>query len=158
MTKAQRITLFLLRISLGWLFLYSGITKILDPSWSAVGYLSGAKMLPGLFAWFASPEVLPIVNILNSWGQLLIGSALLLGVGVRIASVSGILMMALYYLPILDFPYPNAHSLLVDEHVVYAAGLAMLMAYRAGTVWGLTRWCANLPLCRRFPNLHSLAQ
>ena len=39
----QKISLFFLRVFLGGLFFYAGITKVLDPSWTAAGYLKGAK-------------------------------------------------------------------------------------------------------------------
>lgn len=137
MLKTQKITLFLLRISMGWLFFYAGITKILNPEWSAAGYLSNPQMFPDFYAWLLSPSVLPIVNILNEWGLTLIGVALILGAFVRTASILGAAMMILYYLPILAFPYPNTHSYIVDDHIIYALALLVLAAFHAGRVWGL---------------------
>lgn len=133
----QNLSLFLLRISLGWLFFYSGITKVLDSSWSAAGYLEGAKTFPDLFAFFLQPNILPIVNLLNEWGQLLLGVSLILGVFVRLSAWGGVLLMILYYLPVLDFPYPNAHSYIVDEHIIYICALLVLLSFNAGKVWGL---------------------
>jgi thiosulfate dehydrogenase [quinone] large subunit len=135
----QKISLFLLRISIGWLFFYAGITKVLDPSWTAKGYLMGAKTFPELFNFFLKPDILPIVNFLNQWGLLLIGVALILGVFMRTATVAGISLMILYYLPILNFPYPNTHSYIVDEHIIYALVLVVLLASGAGRAWGLQR-------------------
>lgn len=156
MITAQRLALAALRLGMGWLFLYAGVTKVINPAWSAEGYLRGAKTLPGLFAWFASPDVLPLTNFLNEWGLTLVGLALILGLFVRFASVAGITLMALYYLSTLDFPYPNPHSYLVDEHVIYAFAFFVLASFRAGRVYGLENWCAGLPLCRRFPRLRAL--
>ena len=48
------IALFALRLSLGWLLFYAGITKVFDTSWSAAGYLAGAKTFPALFQWTGS--------------------------------------------------------------------------------------------------------
>ena len=45
--------------------------------------------------------------------------------------------MILYYLPILDFPYPNPHAYLVDEHIIYILVLVVLASVRAGRIWGL---------------------
>ncbi len=154
-SRFQKISLFLLRLSLGWMFFYSGITKVLDPAWSAAGYLKGAKTLPGLYQWLMSPDIINITNFLNEWGQLLIGIALILGLFTRFASIMGVLLMALYYLPILDFPYPNAHAFIVDEHIVYSFALLVLASLRAGRVWGLENWCAKLPICSRFPRLRN---
>ncbi|MBP9772055.1 MAG: DoxX family protein [Candidatus Pacebacteria bacterium] len=139
----QRISLFLLRISLGWLFFYAGITKVLNASWTSSGYLAGAKTFPELFQFFAQPNVLPFVDFLNEWGLTLIGLSLIIGVFTRLSSVLGIILMALYYLPILQFPYPNEHAYIVDEHVVYAIGLLVIYAFDAGRVWGLGRFLAR---------------
>ena len=93
------------RVALGVLFFYAGITKVLNPSWSAAGYLNSAKTFPGLFQWFASAGNLGWVNLVNEWGLTLVGVALISGLLVRWASLGGILLMILYYLPVLEFPY-----------------------------------------------------
>ena len=153
MTSWQRTTLFLLRLSLGWLFLYAGISKIFNPAWSAAGYLHGAKTFTGLYEWLAQPGILPVVNVLNEWGALLLGVSLLLGIFVRLSTVLGAVLMLLYYIPILEFPYVGEHAFLVDEHIVYALALLVLGSLRAGRVWGLETWCSNLPICSRYPRL-----
>jgi len=153
MERYQNITLFALRLSLGWLFFYAGITKVLNPNWTAEGYLRGAKTFFGFYQWLAGPDILPVVNFLNEWGLTLIGISLIVGIGVRLSSLLGALLMLLYYFPVLDFPYPNPHSYLVDEHIIYALVLLLLASFRAGRVWGLENWCSNLPICSKFPRL-----
>ena len=155
MTKMQQLSLFSLRLSVGWLLFYAGLTKVLDPAWSAAGYLAGAKTFTVFYSWLAGPGLLPIINFLNGWGVMLLGLALILGIFVRLSAWLGVLLMLLYYLPILDFPYPNAHSLIVDEHVIYALALIILANFHAGQAWGLETWCSNLPLCSKFPKLRS---
>lgn len=136
-----KIPLFLLRISIGWMFFYAGITKVLDSTWSAAGYLNTAKTLPGLFHWFASPGMLPLTNLVNEWGLTLIGAALILGLGVRLSGVLGAVLMLLYYLPILDFPHPDPHSYIVDQHIILIFSLLLLAALHAGRTWGLdAKW------------------
>ncbi len=139
MTHFQKVSLFLLRVSLGWLFFWAGITKVLNPAWSAAGYLNSAKTLPDLFKWFASPGLLPITNFITEWGLVLLGISLILGVLIRFSAPLGVLLMALFYLPILDFPYPNPHSFLVDEHVVYSMGLLVLTAFHADRFWSVRK-------------------
>ncbi len=153
MTQFQKISMFLLRVSMGWFFFYAGITKVINPQWSAVGYLTSAKSFSGFFGALASPGVLPLVNFVNEWGLTLLGISLILGIGVRLSSILGAALMLLYYFPILDFPYPNPHSFLIDEHIIYAAALLFLGALRAGRTWGLENWCSNLPICSKFPKL-----
>lgn len=153
MTAGQRYALFALRISLGWLFFYAGVTKVLNPDWSAAGYLQSAKTLTGLYHWFAQPGVLPIVNFINEWGALLIGVSLLLGIFVRLSTTAGALLMLLYYVPVLEFPYIGQNSFLIDEHIIYAAALLLLGSLSAGRVWGLETWCSHLPICSKYPRL-----
>lgn len=138
---------------MGWMMLYAGITKVLDPNFSAAGYLQGAKTFSGFYTWLLSQNILPTVNFLNEWGLTLLGISLILGIGVRLSSLLGALLMLLYYFPIIQFPYPNPHSYIVDEHIIYVFVLLFFAAVRAGRVWGLENWCANLPLCSRFPRL-----
>lgn len=149
----KKITLFLLRVSIGWLFFYAGITKVLDPQWSAAGYLKMAKTFPGFYQSLTDAAILPLINSINEWGLTILGISLILGIGVRLFSFLGAILMLLYYFPVLDFPKAGDHSYLVDEHIIYALVLFYFAAYKAGRVYGLEEWCANLPICRRFPKL-----
>jgi len=122
---------------------YAGITKILNPTWSAAGYLKGAKTFTGFYQWLLSPDILPTINFVNEWGLALLGVSLIFGVFVRLSSVLGAVLMLLYYFVILDFPHPNAFSYIVDEHVIYALVLIFFAATRAGRVWGLENWLSQ---------------
>ncbi len=152
MDKISWITLAVLRVSIGWLMFYAGITKILDPNWSAAGYLQSAKTFTGLFQRLAQPNILPFINFINEWGLTLLGVSLILGVFVRISSILGAALMMLYYLPVLEFPYV-AHGFLVDEHIIYVAALLFFAAIHAGRYYGLENWCSNLPICHKFPKI-----
>jgi thiosulfate dehydrogenase [quinone] large subunit len=138
---------------MGWLMFYAGITKVLNPEWSAAGYLKGAKTFAGFYQWLTSPGLLPIVNFVNEWGLTLLGISLILGIGVRLSSILGAVLMLLYYFPVFDFPYPNPHSFIVDDHIIYAVVLLLFASLRAGRTWGLENWCSNLPICSKFPRL-----
>ena len=140
LNKLPKLSLLLLRLTIGWMFFYAGITKVLNDSWTASGYLAGAKNFTGFYQWLASPAILPITNFLNEWGLTLLGVALILGVFVRISSLLGAGMMLLYYLVILEFPYPNAHAYIVDEHIIYIAILLFFAATQAGRFYGFDRW------------------
>lgn len=156
MTQFQKLSLFFLRIAMGWMMFYAGITKILNPEWSSVGYLKNAKSFTGFYQWLVNPGVLPIVNFVNEWGLTLLGISLILGIFVRLSSILGAILMLLYYFPILSFPYPNPHSYIVDEHIIYALVLLLFASFRAGRVFGLENWCYNLPICSKFPRLRAL--
>ena len=101
----RHISLFFLRIALGGLFLYAGISKILDPSWTAKSFLNAAQTFHGFYTWLASPALLPVIDFVNEWALALLGLSLLLGIFVRLSSTLGAVLMLLYYFPGLSFPY-----------------------------------------------------
>ena len=123
--KTNTVSIFL-RLAFGWLFFYAGFTKVINPEWSAAGFLNNAQTFSSFYGWLASPNILPIVDFLNQWGLTLIGAALILGVFVRLSAYLGALLMILYYFPTLSFPYAGEHSLLVDDHIIYALALLLL--------------------------------
>jgi|SRR3989344_3643077 len=155
MTKAQKISLLLLRLSLGSLFFYGGIIKIMDPNWSAAAYLRGAKTFASFYLWLMQPGILPVVNFLNEWGLTLLGWALILGIFVRLAAYAGVPLMLLYYFSqsTMRFPFPSAGSFIFDQRIIFSLALILLANFEAGRYWGLEDWCRNLPICSRFPKL-----
>lgn len=155
MATFPKVSLFLLRVGTGWLMLYAGLTKVFDPTWSAEGYLRGAKTFAQFYHWFLQPGVLPVIDFINEWGLTLLGLSLVLGVFVRLGSILGAVLMLLYYFPVLQFPFVPPHSFIVDDHIIDALVLLFLGAVHAGRVWGLERWCSNLPICSRFPRLRA---
>lgn len=152
----MKIYIFLLRVSLGALFFYAGITKVIDPNWSAVGYLKSAKTFSEFYNLFTYPEILPIINFINEWGLTILGISFLLGIFVRLTSWFGAFLMLLYYFPVLQFPFVGEHSFLVDEHIVYIFSLLLVGSLKAGRIWGLEKWCSDLPICSKYPKLREL--
>ena len=130
-----------LRVLLGWLFFYAGVTKILDASWTATGFLESAKTFSGFYSFLAHPLLIGLVNVANEWGLTLIGLALIFGFWVRIASLLGIIMMILYYFAANNLPLV-ANGFLVDQHIIYAAALLVLRYLDAGLYLGLDGWKA----------------
>mgnify|MGYP000495303858 CR=1 FL=1 len=130
--------ILLLRFSLGWLFFYAGITKVVNPEWTAKGFLENANTFSGFYSWLASPNILPIVDLLNQWGLTLIGLALIFGLIVRFSSYLGAIMMLLYYFPRLTFPYVGEHSMVIDEHIIYAAAFLVLASMSSNHIWSLS--------------------
>lgn len=133
-----------LRLVMGWVFLQAGIEKLLDPNWTAAGYLQNAvadtNPLQGLFADMAG---MAWVDPLVVYGQLLIGIALILGVLVRWAAFWGVVMLALFWLSSLQggllAGLPVEHGYVVNSDVVYMLLLFGLGAFGAGRILGLDR-------------------
>ncbi len=153
LNKNSALALLAVRLAVGWLMFYAGITKVLAPSWSAAGYLTHAKTFAGFYAWLAQPGILPVTNFINEWGLTLLGVSLIFGIGVRFSSVLGAALMMMYYFPANSFPFVE-HGFLVDEHVIYASVLIFFAAIKAGRYYGLESWCENLPVCRNYKGLH----
>ena len=98
--KWQRGALVALRFLIGWHFLYEGLHKLIHPEWSALGFLANAQWIfSGVAEWMVSNlTVLNTVDILNTWGLILIGLGLILGLFTRVASLAGCALLLLYYL------------------------------------------------------------
>jgi thiosulfate dehydrogenase [quinone] large subunit len=149
--------IFLLRILMAWTFLYAASHQVLVPGWSVVGFLNSTKTFHDLFAIFTTPGVAPVVTFLVAYGHLAIGLSLLAGLMVRISASFGILLMLLYWMAHMDFPYiENPNNFIVDYHIVYAAVLGWLAYKGAGRVWGLDAVASRIPLFRDGQALHPL--
>jgi thiosulfate dehydrogenase [quinone] large subunit len=149
MNPRAQILLAGTRVSLGWLFFYAGITKLLNPEWSAGGFIGGAKNLTGFYGWLGSEQVLPFVNFLNEWGLTLLGVSLILGALVRLSAPLGALLMILYWIPRLQNFKPDANSFIVDQHIIYAFALLFLAAIHAGRYWGLDSKLSQIKLFKK---------
>jgi thiosulfate dehydrogenase [quinone] large subunit len=147
LSRAQTLAIVVMRVLIGWHFLYEGLSKLTSEGWSAAGYLSQARgPLEGLFRWMASePAVLDTVNSINMWGLTAIGLGLILGCFTRTASAAGILAILLFYLcnpPFVGYFYsiPTEGSyLIVNKNLVEAAALAVVLVTDSGRVAGLDR-------------------
>jgi len=134
LSKSINIVFLVMRFIMGGLMLEAGLHKLLSGSFSAAGFLSHAT---GPFAGFfiamgQNPAMLNAVNWLVPWGELLIGLALILGGAVRLASISGIIMMALFYLAALP---PDEGW--ISQAIVFIAMFAVLMVPGTGYYLGL---------------------
>lgn len=143
----QLVTLVALRMLIGWHFLYEGIAKVLNPYWTSAGYLQASQ---GPFSdWFVSlaadPGRLALVDALNKWGLVIIGAALVIGLGARVAALFGAVLLLLYYLsnpPLLGLEpaIPTEGSyLFVNKVLIEMVALLVLMAFPTSHVVGLDR-------------------
>ncbi|MFA7286829.1 MAG: DoxX family protein [Patescibacteria group bacterium] len=127
----QTKLLVLLRVTLGALFVYTGLLKLFTPGWSAAGYLAGAKNFTALYAFLGQPGIIEWVSLINEWALTLLGVALITGLFLRVAAPLGALLMLLYY-AVLPFPFQSPNSFLIDEHIIYALVLLVLASANAG--------------------------
>ncbi len=139
--------LLLLRLAIGWHFLYEGIAKLYIPNWSSASYLESSPwFLRDFFQWIlANPAVLKAVDLMNIWGLICIGLGLILGLFTRLAGFFGILLLALYYIaqpPLisLDPAVPaEGHYLFVNKNLIEIFALLVLACFPTGKIIGLDR-------------------
>ena len=148
MKKYSSYLLTILRILVGWHFLYEGITKLMDPGWTAKFYLLGSKWIfADLFHWMASaPNVLQVVDFLNVWGLILIGLSLFIGLFVRWSSVAGAVLLFFYF---VAYPPIFGHTLgavaegnyqWVDKNLIEIFILVVFAVLPVGFLYGVDRW------------------
>jgi thiosulfate dehydrogenase (quinone) large subunit len=153
------IAITLLRILVGWHFLYEGLTKLTSPSFSAAGYLKQAKgPLAGAFhSLAASPDLLANANVITMWGLALVGAFLILGLFTRLASLAGMAFVLMFYLAAppwigLSYAIPSEGSyLIINKNLVEVGALLVIFFTGSGKFAGLDRILSAL--FRRKPRL-----
>ena len=144
-SRWQLTTLVALRMLIGWHLLYEGISKLIHPEWSSIGFLSESQgPLSGFASWIISNEtVLNAVDFLNTWGLIAIGLGLIMGLFTRIASYAGAALLLVYYLMNLPFigleptgPM-EGNYLLVNKTFIEAVTLLLLAIFPDSRQYGL---------------------
>jgi len=146
-SRGPMIAITLLRVLVGWHFLYEGLTKLTAPSWSSAGYLKQARgPLAEQFRWLATqPDMLANADLITMWGLTLVGLFLVLGLFTRLASLAGIVFIVMFYLatpPFVGYFYslPSEGSyLIVNKNLVEIGALAVIFATGSGRFAGLDR-------------------
>ncbi|PIT92910.1 MAG: hypothetical protein COU06_02930 [Candidatus Harrisonbacteria bacterium CG10_big_fil_rev_8_21_14_0_10_38_8] len=159
MNKLERVFWGVLRIFMGWIFFWAFIDKVWGLGFTTApekSWLSGGSPTAGFLSFatkgpfgdiFKSLAGNPIVDWLFMVGLLFIGLCLMLGVGVKLASYSGVAMLLLMYLA--GF-IPPEHNPVLDDHIIYSVVLLGFPLYNAGRFWGLGEWWQNTTLVRKY--------
>jgi thiosulfate dehydrogenase [quinone] large subunit len=146
-SRLQMTALVVLRVVIGWHFLYEGVAKLLNPGWSATGFLLQSRgLFAGVFRWMAErPDVMAWVNPLNKWGLAFIGLGLILGCFTRLSAAAGMMLIGVYYLcnPLLVgyfYSIPmEGNYLVVNKNLVEMAALFVILVTQSGRYMGLDR-------------------
>lgn len=157
-SRAPLLAITLMRVVVGWHFLYEGVSKLTSSGWSASGYLKQAR---GPFAEFfrglaGQPNLLANVDLATMWLLTVVGILLILGLFTRLASLAGIAFILLLYLatpPFVGYFYsiPTEGSyLIVNKNVVELCALVVILVTGSGRFAGLDRIVHALFTRRRF--------
>lgn len=137
-----------LRLYLGWEWLQAGWGKLHNPAWTGskagaalAGFMNNALTktggehpdVQGWYAWFLQHAVLPhpvIWSYLVSWGEFLVGVALILGIFTAIAAFFGSIMNISYLLA----------GAVSTNPILFAIATGLVLAWKIAGWWGLDRW------------------
>lgn len=163
----------LARLAIGWIFLWAFLDKAFalgfatgrNPETGAIDFFGPAAWVnggsptdgvlqfalrgpfKGLYDGLAGQVWVEWVYMLS---MLLIGLALIFGIGIRLAAIGGIVWMAIFYTATAVWPEFNPF---LDDHVVYAIVLAGIAFVGAGRYLGLGKYWEKVPLVQRYPIL-----
>ena len=171
-TEKTFYALALVRISLGFIFLWAFLDKLLglgfatcrnpetdvvqtmcSRAWAeggspTTGFLNNA--VQGPFAdLYHNLAGVGLVDWLFMAGLLVVGVGLLLGIWVRVAAVVGAIMLFLMWTALL---WPENNPFL-DDHLVYAFALAAIYFGDSNQKWGLRAWLSQTGLVKALPLL-----
>lgn len=145
LSRGPMIAITVLRVVVGWHFLYEGIAKMTEASWSSSGYLKQARgPFAETFKWLAAqPNLLANADLITMYGLTIVGTLLILGLFTRLASIGGIGFIVLFYLcnpPFVGYFYsiPTEGSyLVVNKNLVELCALVVILVTGSGRFAGL---------------------
>lgn len=152
----------LLRLAMGWIFFWAFIDKLFgfgfastpENAWIAggsptSGFLNYASKGP-FTEFYQDLAGNPVVDMLFMSGLLLVGLALLFGIGVRIAGYSGALITLLIFSA--GF-LPPKNNPLIDHHIIYAILFLSFSLTKSGHCLGLGKRWSETKLVKKYPFL-----
>ena len=147
-TQSQLWGMTILRVLIGWHFLYEGIVKLYTPGWTAKSYMLGSVgPLAPLFRGMAkNGQVMDAVDFLNEWGLVLIGLGLFIGLLSKPCKISGIALLSLYYLAYPPFAglgintHVEGSYWIVNKNLIEISALSVLYLFPTSHITGLDRF------------------
>jgi thiosulfate dehydrogenase [quinone] large subunit len=157
--KAARYVFAGVRIAIGWTFVWAFLDKLFGfgistPEKSA--WINGGHPTAGFLGKSATGPFAGMWNdAAGTWwadwlfmlGLAAIGTALMLGIGMRIAAVAGSLLYVLMWSVVL---HPTTNPFM-DDHLIQAGVLVGLALIGAGSTLGFGKWWSQTALVRRLP-------
>ena len=147
-SRSQLSGLVILRILIGWYFMYEGLAKIFNPNWSSYPYLLDSKgfFAPIFISMTDYPFLMDVINYVNMYGLTIIGLCMILGCFVSIANVGAIGLLSLYYLshpPLIGVHYlipPEGSYLWVDKNLVMLGAVMVQHFFPSSHYIGIDRY------------------
>ena len=160
--KGTRIIIAITRFVMAAQFLWAFFDKLLGLGHTTApekAWILGGSPTAGFLTKSAAGPFKVIYNAIGGKGLtnwlfmlalLLIGLALLLGIGMKIGTISGSVLM--FFMWAATLPKPG-NIFQIDDHVVNILVLLLLLLLKAGQVAGFGRWWTSTKLVKRLPGL-----
>jgi len=164
--EGARRWLAVTRLATGFIFLWAFLDKTfglhfstgaaVDGADPSVAWIDGGTPSQGFMTHAAigpfKDTFASMASVWTDWLFMLcllgVGTAVMLGIGLRISAVAGSLLMALMW--IAEWPLEQGSTNpVVDYHVIYALVLIVCATVLAGDTWGLGRRWARSRAVRR---------
>jgi len=133
----------LLRILIGWHFLYEGVIKLFNPDWTAFGYLATAQgPFRSIFIALTSESTMGLVDTLNMLVLIFVGITLILGVFEKWGAIAGMILLAMYYFAHPPFPWLEQKNVegsywFVNKNLIEIAALWIIVQIPTASYFGL---------------------
>lgn len=138
-------SVIVLRIFIGWHFLYEGIIKLYSPDWTSFGYLASAQgPLKSMFRAMTDETVIGWVDGLNMAALIFVGLTLVLGIFEKWGALIAIGLLAMYYLAHPSFPWLTQVNVegsywFVNKNLIELVGCMVIYNFPTGQDFGLAR-------------------
>ncbi|MFX0537042.1 DoxX family protein [Ornithinimicrobium sp. Y1847] len=151
-----RGALAFLRIVVGWIFIWAFVDKLFGLGYSTPGeraWINGGSPTFGFLSnasgafgdmFQAMAGAAPFFDWLFMAGLLGIGVALVTGAGVKLAAITGTLLVFMMYLATFPLGQEGATNPLTTTHWIEAAAMITVAATRAGDTFGLGKWWSTI--------------
>jgi len=142
-------SIVLLRILIGWHFLYEGIIKLYNPDWTSMGYLASAQgPLKPVFTALTNESMIGWVDGLNMAALIIVGLTFTLGFFEKTGAFIGMGLLALYYLAHPSFPWLTEVKVegsywFVNKNLIELAACMIIFYYPTARYFGLERLFGN---------------
>lgn len=146
-------TIYLLRLSMGFIFLWAFADKLLGLGFATPAeksWLAGASPTAGFLQFgthgplaeiYRSLAGNQVVDWLFMLGLLAIGLGLVSGIMVKLATLGGAVLMALIYLS----AFPPQNNPLLDEHIIYILVFILIGVSKRDNWWTRTKLVQQNP-------------
>jgi thiosulfate dehydrogenase [quinone] large subunit len=148
-TPGQLTSLVLVRLVIGWYLLHEGVIKIWSPGAGVLHWLDHDSLALRVISRLDLPSAWVLaINEVNTWGLVLVGTGLILGLFERGAALGGAAILFFHGVSHLPLTGPEV-QMLANPVFLQTMVLVLLSVFRTSHLMGLDR--LRRPLGARAP-------